>query len=52
MEKRGGRAENSKMLTVASAICGMDMDCPESMMGLMIRTGIPSPFLDDLGEGK
>jgi hypothetical protein len=49
-EKRGGRAENSKMLTVASAICGMDMACPESMLGFVISTGMPPPMLDDLEE--
>lgn len=33
VEKRGGKAKSTKMLTVACSICGMDMDCPESMLG-------------------
>jgi len=31
-EKSGGRTESMKMLTVQCTICGMDMDCPESML--------------------
>lgn len=30
--KKGGRAKSSKMVTVQCSICGMDMDCPESML--------------------
>lgn len=33
VEKSGGRTESMKMLTVQCTICGMDMDCPESMLG-------------------
>ncbi|MDP2845982.1 MAG: hypothetical protein Q8N79_07930, partial [Candidatus Methanoperedens sp.] len=32
VEKSGGRAKSRRMLTVQCTICGMDMDCPESMM--------------------
>ena len=32
VEKSGGRIESMKMLTVQCTICGMDMDCPESML--------------------
>ena len=32
VEKSGGRTESMKMLTVQCTICGMDMDCPESML--------------------
>ncbi len=31
-EKSGGRAMSIKMLAVHCSICGMDMDCPESML--------------------
>jgi uncharacterized paraquat-inducible protein A len=31
-EKSGGKAKSKKMLTVQCSICGMDMDCPESML--------------------
>lgn len=48
-EKRGGKS--AKMLTVQCSICGMDMDCPESMIGLLISTGMPPEFLDELAEG-
>ena len=30
--KKGGRAKSSKLVTVQCSICGMDMDCPESML--------------------
>jgi hypothetical protein len=104
VEKKGGRAKSSKMLTVQCSICGIGMDCPESMLsadrhfcarctdllsegyepeelkmnpeslsrhfercderlakeyylqgaspmlGLLISTGMPPPFLDDLEE--
>ncbi len=30
--KKGGRAKSSKMVTVQCSICGMDVDCPESML--------------------
>ncbi len=30
VKKRGGKS--TKMLTVTCSICGMDMDCPESML--------------------
>jgi hypothetical protein len=33
VEKKGGRAKSSKMVTVQCSICGIDMDCPESMLG-------------------
>ncbi len=33
MEKKGGKANSTKMVTVQCSICGMDMDCPESMLG-------------------
>lgn len=32
VEKSGGRAKSTRMLTVQCTICGMDMDCPESML--------------------
>jgi transcription elongation factor Elf1 len=31
-ESKGGRAKSTKMATVQCSICGMDMDCPESML--------------------
>jgi hypothetical protein len=49
-EKKGGNS--IKMTTVKCTICGMDMDCPESMLGLLISTGMPPEFLDELAEGK
>lgn len=47
-ERRGGNS--TKMAKVRCTICGMGMDCPESMLGLLISTGMPPPFLDDLEE--
>ncbi len=32
VEKSGVRTKNPIMLTVQYTICGMDMDCPESML--------------------
>ncbi len=48
VEKSGGKS--TKMLTVACSICGMDMDCPESMPGLLISVGMPPPILEDVEE--
>ncbi|MCX9012354.1 MAG: hypothetical protein OIN66_14710 [Candidatus Methanoperedens sp.] len=32
VRKRGGEREDIVMITVQCSICGMDMDCPESML--------------------
>ncbi len=31
-EKRGGKVKDTGMVDVSCSICGMDMDCPESML--------------------
>ncbi|SNQ61192.1 hypothetical protein [Candidatus Methanoperedens nitratireducens] len=57
--KKGGRAKSSKMMTIQRSICDSDMDCAakelypkgaSSMLGLLISTGMPPSFLDDLEE--
>jgi hypothetical protein len=32
VEKSGGKAKSTRMLTVQCYVCGADMDCPESML--------------------
>ncbi|MDP2840946.1 MAG: hypothetical protein Q8O17_01555 [Candidatus Methanoperedens sp.] len=31
-EKRGGKVKDTGMVDVSCSICGMDMDCPESLL--------------------
>ncbi len=60
-EKRGGNS--TKMATVKCTICGMEhynyealsklffLQGTSSMPGLLISTGMPPEFLDELAEG-
>ncbi len=43
-EKKGGKTNNSKMVKVPCTICGMGMDCPESMLGADRHIAFYEPF--------
>ncbi|MCZ7406081.1 MAG: hypothetical protein O8C67_14290 [Candidatus Methanoperedens sp.] len=43
-EKKGGKTNNSKMVKVPCSICGMGMDCLESMLGADRHIAFYEPF--------